>query len=265
MNIHDYQYNFLLNYTPQLFYYPYYTEEDKRKVLRVQPEQIASCVLFKTETSFFLITAKHTFNNIQISDVIIFLNGNSLMRLPNDAGFIISKEEHDNKDIIILRLPDKTACNIISKYLFLDYRFIDFRHEFVPTEKYLFLGFINGQTKLERKTFLSNPFGFITKIKKIKKIDKLGFNYSDNIILSYNRRKQGFLLGNSPDFGPKDLSGLSGGGIWNLKKVDYLKGEYYFLVGIMIEERTNRGIIIGTQIRLALNILWHRFSTFLMV
>ncbi|HMJ47842.1 MAG TPA: hypothetical protein VK498_10960 [Ferruginibacter sp.] len=260
------EYNPLLNYTPQLYYYPFYSEADKQKVLKAEPEQIGSSVLFKTEKSHFLITAKHVFDNIRISDVIVFLNGDSVIRLPIEAGFIEPIDQQDNKDIIIIQINHELASHFSTRYQFLDHTKIAFRHKFTQEEKYLIFGYINHQTKLHKETFVTNQFGFITSVKELNKIEDLGFNYDDNIILIYNRRKQGFVFSDSPDFGPKDLRGLSGCGVWNIKPDPSNPGHYFYLLtGIMIEERINRGIVIGTQIRLALDILWHRFSTPLMV
>jgi len=50
--------------------------------------------------------------------------------------------------------------------------------------------------------------------------------------------------------GPKDLKGLSGGGIWLSVAGKRVNTYRYILVGIMIEERLERGFIIGTKINL---------------
>lgn len=250
-----------LEYTPQLYYYPFYTEDDKQKVLSTAPKQVGSCVLFKTDSEFFLITAKHIFEGIQISDIIIFLNDDNPIRLPMEAGYFIPLQEHDNRDILIIKISIELSLKIKSKYSFLPYKNIDFRHLFSFDNVYMLLGFINKQTISKMHEFLATPFGFFTTIKHLKKIEEIGFNYFENITLRYNRRKQSFLGDSIINLGPKDLKGLSGGGIWYCHK-DFKNSNlnYCFLVGIMIEERTNRGIIIGTKINLALEILYHRFG-----
>jgi len=251
----------LLNYTPQLYYYPFHTEEDKRKVLKAVPEQVGSCVLFKTDKEFFLTTTKHTFDNIQASDIIIFLNGDNIIHLPNDTGFNISTKQLDNIDILIVKLPFDIVEKLSTRYFFLDYKYIDFNHNFDSVKSYRLLGFINRQTDLKNNKFSATPFEFRTTTKHYKKIDTLGFNYFENIILKYNRRKQSYLLDNTISFGPKDLKGLSGGGIWYCQQdLQRPHLNFCFLVGVMIQERTNRGIVIGTKIKFIIDILHHRFG-----
>jgi len=103
---------------------------------------------------------------------------------------------------------------------------------------------------LERYEFKVEYFGFLTNFRRYKKIEKMGFSYSNNITLEYNRRKQSYFDEDIPKFGYKDLKGLSGGGIW-LSVEGKNPGTFnYILVGIMIEERIDRGFIIGTKIDL---------------
>ncbi|HET7117047.1 MAG TPA: hypothetical protein VFI29_11180 [Hanamia sp.] len=256
----------LLYYTPQLYYYPFYTEEDKRKVLKAVPEQVGSCVLFKTDKEFFLITTKHSFDHIQASDIIIFLKGDNIIHLPNDTGFNISTKQLDNIDMLIIRLPFDIVEKLSTRYSFLHYKNIDFNHNFDLEKPYMLLGFINRQTDLKNNKFSATPFGFLTTTKQYKKIDTLGFTYFENIILKYNRRKQSFLFDTTISFGPKDLKGLSGGGIWYCQQdLQRPHLNFCFLVGIMIQERTNRGIMIGTKIRFAIDILYQHFGVALKI
>jgi len=99
---------------------------------------------------------------------------------------------------------------------------------------------------------------YLTQLTTFKKATDLGLNYTSNMTLKYNRRKQTSLFGNQIQIGPKDLTGLSGGGIWHVvqdKDKPYL--QHCSLVGIMTEQlhAINRGIIVGTKICLILEIL----------
>lgn len=249
----------LSKYTPQLYYFPIINNEFKHKA----PEQIASAVLFTTGTDNFLITAKHVFNNIQPNDIIIFLNGDSTVRLSGDIGFFVIQDRHDNLDIAILKLSIELSVGLKHCYSFLHYKNIDFSHEYADNNTYMLLGYINHQTKLKSKVFTAPPFVFLTKIKPLKKITELGLNNIENITLKYSRRQQSFLFDNVISFGPKDLTGLSGGGIWFCradKGTPHL--QYCSLVGIMTEQLrgTNRGIVVGTKIKFSLHILAQYFK-----
>lgn len=246
--------NILLNFTPQLYYY---------NSQNLRPEQIASGVLFILKGDYFLITAKHVFDNIQISEVIIFLNGDNVVQLSGNIGFHIIQNRHDNLDIAILKLSNELSDKIKERYTFLHYKNIDFSHIYSASNNYMLLGYINHQTELKGRTFSATPFGFLTQIKTLKKIGDLGLNDRENITLKYSRRRQTFLFDDTVSFGPRDLAGLSGGGIWHCK-TDKNKPHIQccFLVGIMIEQLrgTNRGIIVGTKVNMSLQILSEYFG-----
>lgn len=248
----------LLNFTPQLYYHPMLSNEVNEK----KPEPIASSILLLIGTGHFLITAKHVFNEININDVIILsTNENSSVRLYGKMGYFIINGRHDNLDIAILKLSIEHAELLTKTYSFLHYANIDFSHNFSSENNYMLLGFIHHQTRLKEKYFSPVPFGFLTNTKSLKKIDKFGLNERDNITLKYNRRNQGYLYDKFPSFGPKDLSGLSGGGIWHCKKDKSNPNlQHCSLVGIMTEQLHGRGIIVGTKIALALQIFYSYFN-----
>lgn len=247
----------LLNFTPQLYYLPL----DQTGAQHIAPEQIASSVLFTTGSDNFIITAKHVFKDITLNDIIIFLNDDKILRLSGNIGFFMIPDRHDNLDIAIIKLNTELSGYLKQRYLFLHYKNIDFSHEFTNDKTYMLVGFINHKTKLKGKVLSVTPFGLLTKIKTLKNITKLGLNDIENITLEYSRRKQTFLPDTKISFGPKDLTGLSGGGIWYCKS-DRMRPQlqYCFLVGIMIEQLPNKGIVVGTKIKSALQILTQYFK-----
>ena len=250
--------NLLATVTVQLFYHPVKAPEREWS-----PQQIASGVLIKTQGEHFLITAKHVLREISINDIIIFLNRDNYIRLTGEIGWYELDNTYDNLDILILKLEADLVNQFIKQYQFLDSVSIDFFHNYKPENKYILFGFINGKTKLKNKTFLADSFFFLTEMVWFKKIADLGLNYVENITLKYNRRKQTSLFGGNLEMGPRDLTGLSGGGIWHVIQ-DKINPNLYncSLVGIMTEHLrgTNRGVIVGTKICLITGILKIRFS-----
>ncbi|HEX7904685.1 MAG TPA: hypothetical protein VF487_12455 [Chitinophagaceae bacterium] len=248
----------LLNFTAQLFYYPI-----KSTNQNVIPVQVASSVLFKTDNDYFLVTAKHVFSDVKLSDIIILLNDGNAVQLYGEIGFFIVNKPHDNLDIAILKLDMEIVKQLEHQYSFLHYKNIDFSHDYNETNNYMLLGFINKQTELKGKTFQSTPFGFLTQLKRMNKLSDLRLNDIENIALRYNRRKQTFLFNDVKQLGPQDLTGLSGGGIWFVRQYACKPHlQYCSLVGIMIEQLrgTNRGIVVGTKIYLAFEILEKHFG-----
>jgi len=88
----------ILKYTVQLYYRPEQGEQSL-EITNLLPEQIASGVLIKRWTKYYLLTCKHVFDNIKVDDVIILTTGGFAVRLPNAALFI-----NDDKDSIDLAL-----------------------------------------------------------------------------------------------------------------------------------------------------------------
>lgn len=233
----------ILKYTVQLYYRP-----EQKEIDNLPPEQIASGVLIKRSTKYYLLTCKHVFDNIKVDDVIILTTGGLAVRLPNAALFI--NDDKDSIDLALIQIKDARIKELKSLYSFLPYRNLGLKHEFDEKLFYMLYGFINKKTKLEANAFFVEPFAYLSTFRRYKKIEKFGFSYENNITLEYSR-KQSYLGDDDVRMlGYKDLKGLSGGGIW-LSVQGRMPDTYnYILVGIMIEERIERGYIIGTRIKL---------------
>ena len=239
-------------YTVQLYYSP---ERDYFPLAPGDPppQQIASGVLIKNATKYFLVTCKHVFDNINLEDVVILIGAGLAVRLPNEVTFI--NDEKDSIDLALIQMKGARLSGLKSHYSFLPRRYLGFDHIFDEELWYMLFGFRNKKTTREGYAFYVESFGFLTGIKRYKKFEKLGFSYDNNITLEYNRRKQSDFGGDfggvdTRQFGPKDLKGLSGGGIWLSVAGKKPETYNYILVGIMIEERIDRGFIIGTKIGL---------------
>ena len=239
----------VLKYTVQLYYHPVKSSARLHSSNTI-PQQVASGVLIKRSSKYFLLTCKHVFDHIRSKDVIILTSMGFAVRLPTKVTFI--NNETDSIDLALLHLKGERVRELKSRYSFLPAKHLGFDHIFDPDLYYMFVGFLNKKTILSGWEFYSPPFGFLTNFRPYKKIKKLGFNYDDNITLEYSIRKQSDLDDPSDErkLGPKELKGLSGGGIW-LSVAGKRPHTYnYLLLGIMIEERLDRGFIIGTKIDL---------------
>jgi len=244
----------VLKYTVQLYYSP----EIKDKPLDINkppPQQIASGVLIRNGSKFFLLTCMHVFDNIKVDDVVILVSFWFSVRLPSKAIFI--NNANNSIDLAVVPIKGARISALKSRFAFLPSKYLGFNHFFDEDLYYMPFGFINKQTKLDGREYYSEPFGFLTGIRHFKKIEKIGFNYGNNITLEYNRRKQSYLYDETDkrNFGPKDLKGLSGGGIWLSVEGKKPESYNYLLMGIMIEERTDRGFVIGTKIDLIRELL----------
>lgn len=237
----------VLKYTVQLYYSPI-KEGESEYIDDSSPMQIASGILIKNASKYFLLTCKHVFDNIKTEDVIILTSAGFAVRLPTEVKFI--NNENDSIDLALIHLRAERVDHLKAHYSFLTKKNLGLKHIFDEDLWYMMFGFINKRTTLKSSEFYVESFGFLTYIRRYKKIEKIGFSYDNNITLEYNRRKQGNLNDDLSSFGYKDLKGLSGGGIW-LSVQGKTSGTFkYILVGIMIEERIDRGFVIGTKIGL---------------
>jgi hypothetical protein len=233
----------ILQYTIQLYYHTL-----KMNIGDDSPIQIASGILIKGPSRFYVLTCKHVFDNIKPDDVIILTSGGFAIRLPNEVKFI--DNGNDSIDLALIQLKNERLKELKSRYSFLPYGNLGFNHIFDEELYYMLFGFVNKKTNQKNHVFHVGSFGYLTGIRRYRKIEKMGFNYDNNVTLEYSRKQGDFNDDNVRQLGYRDLKGLSGGGIWLSvagKKPDTFK---YILVGIMIEERIERGFIIGTKVSL---------------
>lgn len=235
----------VLKYTVQLYYRPIIKDAFETEI--PPPVQVASGVLIQNSRKFFLVTCKHVFDNIKIDDVIILTSMGFAVRLPSLVRFV--NDANDSIDLALIELKDDRVKELQSIYSFLPYKNVGFSHVFDEELYYMLFGYVNKKTKLEDKAFFSDTFGYLTTTRQYKNFEKLGFSYKNNVSLEYNR-KQSYLDEDIRMLGFKELKGMSGGGIWLSVEGKRRNTYNYILVGIMIEERIERGFVIGTKISL---------------
>ncbi|MDB5129818.1 hypothetical protein [Mucilaginibacter sp.] len=242
----------VLKYTAQLYFHPFKDNipMDERDDA---PIQIASGVFIKGTSKYFLLTCKHVFDNIKAEDVIILTSLGFALRLPDNIKFI--NNDTDSIDLAMVEFKNERLEHLKAHYSFLPLKYLGFNHIFDDDLFYMLFGFINKRTDLKDHAFYVESFGYLTNTRTYKKIKELGFNYTENVTLEYNIRKQGDFNDDTRRLGPKDLKGLSGGGIWLSVAGKRANTYKYILVGIMIEERLDRGFVIGTKIELIKNVI----------
>ena len=247
----------LLSYSPQLFYFPKF-----RKGYDTLPklEPMATGVLFVVDNNYFLVTARHVFADAHLNDIAI-MREESVVNLGGEIQFFIMPDKQDNIDLAVVKLHPEVAAIISKSYSFLPYQSIAFDHIHNHTELYFCFGFVNSQQKVLGKVVEQVPFGFYTQLKQINNYTSYGFQETENISLRYNRRNQGMVGADNISHGPRNLEGLSGGGIWNIIRTGENRHIHNCsLVGIMIEQRQKEGMIVGTKIHLLAELLLKGFG-----
>jgi len=111
MNIEEFP---VLKYTTQLYYCPIKRNLD---IDNTPPIQIASGILVKNGSKYFLLTCKHVFDNIKSEDVIILTRSGFSVRLPNEVAFI--NNDNDSIDLALVQLKAERVKELKNCYSFL--------------------------------------------------------------------------------------------------------------------------------------------------
>lgn len=231
-------------FTVQLFYHSAHDFYNGTSIK--PPEPFASGVLIRRNISYYLLTCKHVFDHIKLQDVIILTKDGYSVRIPETAEFV--DNENKSIDLAFIYLPVNLVFELEKSYSFLSEKHLAYDHRFDEDFFYMVYGYVNKKTSRKQKEIHSMSFGYLTTYRKFKNIEKLGFSDENNITLEYSR-KQERLEDDVRQMGFRDLKGLSGCGIW-LSVAGRKKNTFrYLLVGIMMEERIDRGFIIGTKIK----------------
>ncbi len=245
----------LLPYTAQLFYFPKFTT--KNDIGELMPEPAATGVLLDIKGQHFIVTAKHVFADTRLDDFAI-LATDVLISLGGEMAFY-QLTNNDTVDIALILIPPDRAEAIKKTYQFLPWQNLAFNHTFSEDALYGFLGFINAQTTRNGNSLDCKPFGFRTTLKAGTRLENYGFSSLENIMLKYETGHQRIEDAPHSNIGPKSLKGLSGCGIWHIAKNDDAKLRVYSLVGVLIEERMDKGFLVGTQISMILRLLREYF------
>lgn len=177
---------------------------------------LGTSVLLKNDIGFFLITAKHIYEEVGKHDLFIPL-ADSFLQIGGMWRYFNVHRQYDNIDVAILRLDVKLISLILTSYKFIMAEVL--KEVSVKSDDNLFIamGFPVSKTNGNGREFISSPFGFITQQVHLKKLNKISLSENDNIIVRYSRKEQGFLDAVIKSQGPKDLRGISGGCLWHFK------------------------------------------------
>lgn len=208
---------------------------------------LGTSVLLKRLDSYFLITARHIYDESSSYDLFIPLS-NSFIQVGGKWKYFNTHRQYDNIDIAILSLDQKLISPILTSYKFIISEILEEVDMKSEDNYFIVMGFPVSKTNGNGREFITTPFGFITQQIQLKRINKIALSENDNITVRYSRKEQGYLDAGIKSQGPKDLRGISGGGLWLFKTKGTLSGTIQLsLAGIIIEADINRGIICATR------------------
>lgn len=227
-------------YTAQLFY-------DKNPTNNLPSKPHASSVLITVNRKYFLITAGHTFEDVDISHIGIMIDhdfctiGGGLSKIePNNDNY-----EPNKRDLSIFQLDDVTIKTFDEKYKFLGLEQIEFNHYSVESSQYLVVGYPEEMTRKNFPTRSISPsalvmstIGIAPEFYNLENInlDNVLILFLGEFVSSITKK-----LKKVPDMG-----GLSGGGVWIVFGNN--NNYQYKLVSIVTGENSFKSHLYSTKI-----------------
>ena len=215
---------------------------------------MASGIFYKDENNFYLITASHVYEDIDIppENIGIMIQNEFYILIGELIQTVTSKSEINEKiDTAILKLNPKLIQDIQSHYNFLDNINIAFNYITTNKPRYLMGGFPVTRTKLKKhtKTIKVEPFVFLTKTLDNKIYEVINCNSETNIVVEIKQKIKGFdntLVQTLPK-----LFGVSGSGLWSIEVVP----PSFRLIAIMTDWDKQNSLGIGTKIDIAIQMI----------
>jgi len=224
----------VLDYTPQL----YYKEKNCNDAI---PNALASSVLYRNQENYYLITAKHVFNNQEEWDIGILIDK-----------FFYSLEgtkyqiQDNNIDITVCKLTNTLRKVLAKNYNFLNTSQVGEKHSYKKSiTRYLEIGFPITRSKLKKhdKTIRVNPFILISDIYKHTK---------EHVYVNIPKTRKSF-NNNIPVRTLPTLTGLSGCGLWYIS--NFYRAQLK-LVAIMVEwDDKHKQYTKGTNINIVVEMI----------
>jgi hypothetical protein len=238
---------------------PIYTVND-----RFGPELKASCILFEVDTTKFLITAGHVFDNLEGSAIyiggakrLVHIKGQYFRTRPK------GNSENDKYDLAYVEI-DVEALGEIGNVRFLHSDELDPNDFATEAHLYLILGYPatkNERIDYENHKTLLKPYIYSANSPELIVYKRLDVLEESHILINFDRKR---ITNKSHEIltAPKP-HGLSGGGIWRIRDysdVASLSGPSpKKLVGIVIEGHPMQKVIMGVRISCIIEAIKHQY------
>ena len=217
-----------------------------------RPQLIGSSVPFRLGTRSFLLTAAHVLNENRRTS--LYVGGvNDLVPLAGPShrtGTTIDGRRGDSFDFGFIDISD-TPPEQWLRYQFVTPDYLDVDDVPAADALYAFVGYPETRNKrLWGQKFQLSPMAIVLMPTPLRRYDSLGLNPTAQFAGEFSRNKQ-FDSKKRVVVGPEP-HGISGGGVWRLGT----PGEFATstnaerLVGLGIEYRASRSVLVGVRISL---------------
>lgn len=205
---------------------PLYTFSNNRYAIH------SNGILFLGDNKVYLVTAEHTFDQMDPGELLIYQHGSFCCL----EGNIIGNKTHD---IALFEIEKSIADCLAENYMFIDRNHIAFNHIVEAKQKYLLIGYPSSKTKVLSMKIFEKPLVYHTSaLKKQPTANEITFSYNKRKSITYDKKVYIFA---------PDPYGLSGCGLWYLSS--FSQDINYKLVGIFKEYDRKKNVGVATHVR----------------
>ena len=225
-------------------------------------------VLLAHGDKFFLLSSAHVFDESPLGVPFIFKSSNETISI-GGRQFTSTIPEYktradDKLDIIVFDL-NKDSINALlnTGYKFITLNYIESGFQYNANDYAIIMGYPSSRAKINptQKTIDRGGMHYVSNFVN-HDLSQLGFNPDYHLVAKYPIKNFKHKTADSLRIrGPQPL-GLSGSGLWVLKKNRYFQEEPK-LVGILTEYNENRSVVISTRIDFFVEVLRQKFDPYI--
>lgn len=220
-------------------------------------EPLGCGVLLLLQGEFFLVTAAHLLNAQMWLDLVIPGTNGVMISLQGElCTSHLNNGERSNIDFAFIRFYPKMH-QYLTIYDPITETEVLMNHSTILRDHYLLAGYPVRKIKKKtgRREFHAESFGFLTHSVPQKRLHKHGFNQNLHALVAFQRKVQSF--DNGSIYTAVNPQGISGSGLFFIPEFNQnqLDNPSVFLVGIMIENHQDKGILAALRIDIVIEVI----------
>jgi len=227
------------------------------------PRPHGCAILVRDGANFYCLSCAHVLADEHLSEAFILLGNGRVMSIGGQYEYVKipkSGRSDDQLDILVVQLNYETVQGLVGRgYEFLDIAYVETGHTLAQEDCLLISGYPASRTKIRSrdKIVVAKPL-IMEATPYFKNLSKIGFQVTVHIFVKYSRRNILEAGSDRQSVGPLPY-GISGSGLWLLKKVGLLTYKP-FLLGIFSEYLENRALLVSTNIDLFIDLIKKRID-----
>lgn len=241
--------------TPQLFIV-------KDHSSRLPPASFGSAILASLNESYFLITAAHCVDGINLEYLGVMI-GNDFCTIGGQLFYYEPNRDvfdPNNADIAVIMLDTQTVAAMREKYEFIDWQKIGLDHLSDQSSKYLIFGYPASKTRkhFPTKQIIPEPLVLRTVGASDEYYLQEQIDRSKTFLLYADQKSVGRAADSKIEELPQ-LGGISGCGVWTILDL-FTPSPKYKLAGLITGEGRNKTVLYCSKINNAERVIKSHFK-----